>query len=330
MEVADAILVYVGESAGWNDLEGEFRVHSVAVTAYANSEGVTITFTGQLTDIYTGDDDATFTFGAVDDTVRLVFVTRRPVTAYIPHQVGTDDHNGVIAYDSGGKIAIRDPNDLPTKLGGLATDLTEAEQETVQRRLGLFFHHFEIPKDYVLPMGLRHTTDEGPSTYNLGANILHMMPTHLHEHGSYQYTLLARLHSSNSGGSGSIRVTLYTWDDVSSNWVSQDSVEVDDLSGFDTTNYEPTAWLSLPSEYADSIVSGVIMIGIQASGANIITPATKGTNTALDAIVGPNFLVNSSGTNRLATVSHPSTGFVSRTGFFAYRRPTTAEQPPPL
>ena len=134
-------------SAGWNELEGVFRVHSSAQSAYANSEGLTITYTGQLSDIHTGAGD-TFALGAVGLSVRLVFVERQAATAYISEQVGTDDHDGIIAYDTNGKIGIRQLDDLPTNLRNVASDLTDVEQGGLRTKLG--FHHFDIPRNYVL------------------------------------------------------------------------------------------------------------------------------------------------------------------------------------
>ena len=151
------------------------------------------------------------------------------------------------------------------------------------------------------------------------------MPTHLHESGDYQYAPLVRLASFNSAGTGSIRVTLYTWDDTNNNWASADTILVSDLTGFGTTEYEPATWLSLPSEYSGFMVSGIILVGVQLSASGIVQVATKGNNSVLDGgIDGPSMLLNASGVTHQSTISHPVTGFIQRTGYSLYRRPPAA------
>ena len=255
-------------------------------------------------------------------SVRLVFVERQAATAYISEQVGTDDHDGIITYDTNGKIGIRQLDDLPTNLRNVASDLTDVEQGGLRTKLG--FHHFDIPRNYVLPIGLRFTSDLSPSNYSVPANTLFMCPVHLHERGDYQYAPLLRLPSGNSTGVGSVRVTLYTWHEGKNGWASSETALIDDLTEYETGDYNIADWLSLPSEYADYMVSGVAVVGIQASSSNIILVSSKGTNSVLDPALRPSFRVGAAGTAHQATVSHPTgdTAFLGRLAHLAYRRHT--------
>ena len=325
VRTAQALLFYTGESAGWNDLEGEFRVHSVSVTDYANIEGETITFTGELTRSSMIDDLNPFTFGAVDDTIRIVFVAGRPVTAYVPHQVGTDEHHHLIGYNSAGNVGIVDGNNVPTTLDGLADDLTTAEQNAILAKLGITPRVcFDLPRNYVVPLGLHISADENPSSWVLPASTLLLSPVELHGPGDGQFGLLGELTSTNAAGGGSLRVTLYTWDDATSLWTSASTALVDDLTGFSQSDYMILDWLTLPSAYASYDVEGYALLGLQGSAGNLIQPAVKNVNPALDPAISAGFMVTSSGTTHVASFAHPSSGFTTRHAHVAYRRPPAA------
>ena len=319
VRTADAILVYVGESAGWDELEGEFRVHSVSVAEYANDEGITITFTGQLTDIY-GDELDPFTLGAAGDTVRIVFVERRPVTAYIPHQVGTDQRHHIITFDSSGKVEIADGNNVPTKLAGLADDLTEDEITAILLKLRSIKHaHFDVPREFALAIAEHPAINATPQTYTLTGSNMQMSFLHLKEQGSAQYAVLGRLTSSNSGGAGSVRTTLYVWDDDDNRYEAVDTDLNSDLTGFNTSDHEPLGWVSLPSQYEDYLVTGGVFIGIQASSGSSVEIAIRTVHSSLESL-RQSFEETLSGVTEQTNVSHPST-FVNRLPYFAYRRP---------
>ena len=319
VRTANAILFYIGESAGWNDLEGEFRVHSVSIADYANDEGLTITFTGQLTDI-TIDEFNPFTLGAAGDAIRIVFVARRPVTAYIPHQVGTDQHHHIVGFDGAGNSAIFDGNNVPTKLAGLADDLTEDEITAILLKLRSIKHaHFDVPREFALAIAEHPAINATPQTYTLTGSNMQMSFLHLKEQGSAQYAVFGRLTSSNSAGAGSVRTTLYLWDDDDNRWEAADTDLNSDLTGLNTSDHRPLGWVSLPSKYEDYLVTGGVFIGLQASSGSSVEIAIRTVHSSLESL-RQSFEVTLSGVTEQTNVSHPST-FINRLPYFAYRRP---------